>query len=326
MRTGILKALKKSGGYVSGQALCGEFSVSRTAVWKAVEALKSAGYEIESVPRKGYRLLSSPDILTAEEILSEEAGSTRFLQRVEAFSEIDSTNEQVKRLAADGAPEGTLVVAEQQSTGKGRKGRNFLSPPGVGIFMSMLLRPKVRVEDASRITLISALAVQEGIFNATGLNCQIKWPNDIISGKRKLTGILTEMSLEEERISYLVVGIGINVNHTSFPEELKDIATSIRMETGKSIRRAPLLVRVAESFEKYYEIYEKTGDLSALKDRYNELLVNRDREVEVLDETHPYTGISEGINEKGELMVRTREGVKQVSFGEVSVRGIYGYV
>ena len=326
MRTGILKALKKSGGYVSGQALCGEFSVSRTAVWKAVEALKSAGYEIESVPRKGYRLLSSPDILTAEEILSEEAGSTRFLQRVEAFSEIDSTNEQVKRLAADGAPEGTLVVAEQQSTGKGRKGRNFLSPPGVGIFMSMLLRPKVRVEDASRITLISALAVQEGIFNATGLNCQIKWPNDIISGKRKLTGILTEMSLEEERISYLVVGIGINVNHTSFPEELKDIATSIRMETGKSIRRAPLLVRVAESFEKYYEIYEKTGDLSALKDRYNELLVNRDREVEVLDEMHPCTGISEGINEKGELMVRTNEGIKHVSFGEVSVRGIYGYV
>ena len=205
------------------------------------------------------------DNLTEEAIRSVKNDCAWTLRKIVALPETDSTNEVAKKLAAEGAPEGTLVVAEQQSAGKGRCGRSFVSLPGVGIYMSLLLRPKVRIEDVSRITLVSALAVQEGIERTAGLSCGIKWPNDIVSGTKKLTGILTELSLSGKEIQSLVVGIGINVNQDHFPEELSEIATSIRLETGQRLQRADLLVRILESFEKYYGIYEKTGELSALR-------------------------------------------------------------
>ena len=325
MKTELLRSLKSADGFVSGQELCRGLHVSRTAVWKGMEALKAAGYEIEAVPRKGYRLMSCPDEITREALLSEKT-SKWILNDAICFEETDSTNEQAKHYAEKGAEEGTLFCADKQTGGKGRKGRGFISPPGVGIFMSLLLRPKVRIADASRITLVAALAVQEGIFLETGISCRIKWPNDIVHEGKKLTGILTEMSLEEDRISYIVTGIGINVNNDTFSPEIRDIATSLLLETGKKTFRPRLIAKIMDRFENNYEVYLKTGDLSELKDHYNELLVNRDRQVRVLDETVPYDGTAVGINEKGELLVRTGKEVRRVSFGEVSVRGVYGYV
>lgn len=325
MKTKLLRRLKEAGGFISGQTLCRELQCSRTAVWKGMDGLKTAGYEIESVPNKGYRLVSCPDVITAEALLSE-AKSRWVMNEAVCFTETDSTNEQAKLIALQGGKEGTLVAAEAQSAGKGRKGRSFVSPAGEGIFMSLLLRPKVRIEDVARITLVAALAVQEGLKESTGLDCRIKWPNDIVIHGKKLTGILTEMSLEEDRISYVVAGIGINVNNKAFPEELQSLATSVFLETGKETYRAKLIAEVMDRFEKNYEVYLKTGDLSNLYVQYNSLLVNVDERVKVLDEQNPYEGVSRGINEKGELLVVTEQGIRNVAYGEVSVRGVYGYV
>ena len=325
MKADILKNLKETDGFVSGQELCERFSVSRTAVWKVIDALKKEGYEIEAVTRRGYRLVRCPDVLT-EEALCAENRSKQMMTKVVCFPETDSTNEQLKKLAAAGAPHGTLVVADRQTAGKGRRGRTFLSPSGVSIYMSILLRPKIRVQDASMLTLVSALSVQEGILEAAGLPCEIKWPNDVIHQGKKLVGILTEMSLEEERIDYVIVGIGINVNNTAFSPEIADIAGSIYLETGKTTNRAVLIARIMECFERNYELFLKTSDLSGMRARYEALLVNKGKPVRVLDEMQPYDGISEGINDRGELLVRVGEELRHVAYGEVSVRGIYGYV
>ena len=192
--------------------------------------------------------------------------------------------------------------------------------------MSLLLRPDIPPECASMLTLVAAMAVEAGIFLVTGLKGQIKWPNDVILDGKKVCGILTEMSTEMESIHYVIVGIGINVGIREFPEDLQDKATSLILHTDKGVNRAALTAAVAEAWEDYYESFLKTLDLSLLKEEYSKNLVNRDREVKVLTLGNIYTGISRGINERGELLVETADGVRAVMSGEVSVRGIYGYV
>lgn len=325
MKTTILKILKETSGYVSGQELCEQLGVSRTAVWKVIRQLQEEGYAIEAVRNRGYRLSDSGDVFTAAEIKSL-LHTKKIGQNLVFLDVVDSTNNEARRQAEQGAPDGTLVVAVEQSAGKGRRGRSWVSISGTGVWMSLVLRPDFPPECASMLTLVAAMAVRAGIHQVTGLDGQIKWPNDVVLGGKKVCGILTEMSTEMEQIRYVIPGIGINVGIREFPEEIKDVATSLLLCTGKTVKRAVLTAAVAEAWEYYYEKFLSTMDLSLLKEDYDKALVNLGRQVKVLAPGGAYTGISQGINERGELLVETEEGLRTVMSGEVSVRGMYGYV
>lgn len=326
MKVKILSMLRETDGYISGQRLCREFNVSRTAVWKVIEQLKEEGYQIEAVRNRGYHLEKAPDVMWKAEI--ESLLTTKWAGcDVLYFPETDSTNNRAKLLGDEGAPHGTLVVAERQTGGKGRRGRRWESPAGSSIYMSILLRPDILPNQAPMLTLVMALSVAEAIRIRTGRRALIKWPNDIVLNGKKVCGILTEMSTEIQWINYVVIGVGINVNTKNFPEELAETATSIYLENGCLQRRAPLAAEVMKQFEQYYHAFMEVGNLSEILEDYNRLLVNREREVRVLEPGHEFNGQAIGINETGELLVRAEEGViKKVYAGEVSVRGIYGYV
>ncbi|MBD5465343.1 MAG: biotin--[acetyl-CoA-carboxylase] ligase [Lachnospiraceae bacterium] len=326
MKTKILSLLRERQDYVSGQELCDYFGVSRTAVWKVMNQLKEEGYEIEAVKNKGYKLLNQPDILSANEI----AGrlNTKWAGRqLYCLAETDSTNIDAKRLIEEGAPNGTLVIADKQNCGRGRRGRSWSSPGGTAIYMSLALKPSFHPNKASMVTLIMALAVAEGIREVTGLKAFIKWPNDVVLGKKKVCGILTEMNAELDYIHSVVIGTGINVNEQEFPAEIQEIATSLFLEKGEKIIRAQLVASVMEHFEEDYEKFLVREDLSELSKEYNGLLINKDKRVKVLDPKQEWEGTARGINDKGELLVEDDEGkVAEVYAGEVSVRGLYSYV
>ena len=248
-------------------------------------------------------------------------------RRMYYYDEIDSTNTQIKRLAEEDAPHGTLAVADYQSRGKGRRGRAWDSPHGSAIYMSILFRPEIRPDRASMLTLVIGLSVTQAIRSNLGLQAQIKWPNDVVLNGKKLVGILTEMSAQMNYIEYLVTGIGINANLREFPEELEDKATSLQKEIGHKVNRSALIAECMEKIEENYEIFVKTQDLSGLMAAYQEALVNQDQQVRVLEPGHEYTGVARGINAMGELLVEKEDGtITEVYAGEVSVRGLYGYV
>uniref|UniRef100_UPI00402A2DB3 biotin--[acetyl-CoA-carboxylase] ligase n=1 Tax=Agathobacter rectalis TaxID=39491 RepID=UPI00402A2DB3 len=326
MKEEILRLLRSADGYISGQELCNRFGVSRTAVWKAINQLKEAGYEIEAQQNKGYRLMAAPDLMTEAEIKS--LMHTEWVAKeVLYFDTIDSTNTKAQELAEKGYPSGTLVVADKQESGKGRRGRSWVSPSGTGIFMTLMIKPDINPNNASMLTLVAALAVAKAITSVTGEEALIKWPNDIVVNGKKVCGILTEMNAQFDYINHIVVGIGINVHNESFPEEISQMASSLMIEAGgKRFHRAQIIAETMSYFEQYYDTFLKTQDLSALVREYDKLLVNRNKSVRVLDPKEPFDGKAMGITPKGELIVDTWESRKLVSSGEVSVRGIYGYV
>ena len=328
MKTEILKILRSTDGYVSGQELCDKLGVSRTAVWKVIGSLKEEGYEIDSVSRKGYRLLSSPDVVSESEVASRISDGV-FGQRVVSYEITDSTNTRAKQLAEEGAVHGTLVVANMQTAGKGRRGRSWQQEEGSVIAMSLLLRPTFSPDKASMLTLLAAHSVAGAIEAVTRLPAAIKWPNDIVINKKKTVGILTEMSLgvEQAAIDYIVIGIGINVNNTVFPEEIRDMATSLYLEKGERVSRSILIAESMRRLEADYEAFLRTEDLSAILPDYNAHLISMNKEVRVLDPKGEYTGISRGMDVQGELLVERADGeITKVYAGEVSVRGLYGYV
>lgn len=326
MKEEILRLLRSADGYISGQELCNRFGVSRTAVWKAINQLKEAGYEIEAQQNKGYKLMAAPDLMTEAEIKS--LMHTEWVAKeVLYFDTIDSTNTKAQELAEKGYPSGTLVVADKQESGKGRRGRSWVSPSGTGIFMTLMIKPDINPNNASMLTLVAALAVAKAITSVTGEEALIKWPNDIVVNGKKVCGILTEMNAQFDYINHIVVGIGINVHNESFPEEISQMASSLMIEAGgKRFHRAQIIAETMSYFEQYYDTFLKTQDLSALVREYDKLLVNRNKSVRVLDPKEPFDGKAMGITSKGELIVDTWESRKLVSSGEVSVRGIYGYV
>lgn len=292
---------------------------------KVLTLLKEAdGYQIESASRRGYRLLEAPDRLTEAELGSRLENSL-FGKNIIYKEEVDSTNIEIKRQAEAGAPEGTLAVAEFQQQGKGRRGKAWSSPKGSGIWMSFLLRPKLKPEKAAALTLVAALAVSRAVEGLTGLPAQIKWPNDLVIGGKKICGILTEMSSEMDFIHYVVVGIGINANIKEFPKELP-YATSLFLEGGRQYNRAELAAFILKEFEGCYQEFLSKGSLQTLLSDYNSRLVNRDNEVRVIKDKESLRGTARGVNEKGELLVETESGIEPVLAGEVSVRGVYGYV
>ena len=272
MKAKILAALREAEGYVSGQELCERFGVSRTAVWKAINQLKKDGYEIEAVQNRGYRIVGTPDILSENELSS--IRKTDWIgKKIYYYDETDSTNVRASRLAEEGAEHGTLVVADQQDAGKGRRGRGWSSLPGTGIFMTLILKPELNPSNASMLTLVAAMAVAKGITRCTGMEAKIKWPNDIVINGKKVVGILTEMSAQMDYVNHIVVGIGINVNNESFPEEIAQNATSLLLQSGKRVNRAALIEAVWEEFEKYYQLnVEPTARPLAINVDYNNAL------------------------------------------------------
>ena len=242
------------------------------------------------------------------------------------YEEIDSTNVEARRLSQGGAKSGLVVLAEKQTAGRGRRGRTWESPKGENLYFSVLLKPEIRTGQASMLTIVMAYSVAR-VFEEIGLPVQIKWPNDLILSKKKVCGILTEMHLEGCEIEDVVVGVGINVNTTHFPEELLDKATSIYLETDRCTNREELLQKVLAEFQIQYDMFLRIGDLSFIKDSYNQMLVNTNQEVMILEPNSEYQGIALGINDVGELLVRkSNGGIEKVFSGEVSVRGLYRYV
>lgn len=325
MKAAILKILWETGDYVSGQEICEKLGVSRTAVWKVIRQLQEEGYQVDAARSRGYRIIDGPDVMTAEEVESlldtEWAGKP-----VVYYPETDSTNIRIRHLGDEGAPHGTLAVADRQTAGRGRRGRTWESPGGSCIYMSILLRPDLAPEKAPMLTLVMACGVAEGIMDCADVKVQIKWPNDIIVSGKKLAGILTEMSTQVDYINHVTVGVGINVNVQNFPEEIQT-ATSLLSETGTQTKRAPVIAAVMKHFEENYKIFMQTEDMSGLMEKYSSLLVNQGREVLILEKDAEYKAYAEGINQKGELVVLREDGtVENICAGEVSVRGVYGYV
>ncbi len=247
-------------------------------------------------------------------------------KKIYKFQSLDSTNAKAKELAQLGYPHGTVILAKEQTKGRGRSGRTWDSQKDSGIYMTILLRPQMVPDHAHMLTLVAALAVAEAITVHTQTHVQIKWPNDIVIGNRKVCGILTEMSLVDGKMDYVIVGIGVNVHQTTFPDELKEIAGSLYSQCHQHFRRKDIVDGILSQFEQYYAIFFKTQDLSKLKDVYESYLVNLQKEVRVLDPKVPFLGIATGITQNGELIVDTPQGRKLISAGEVSVRGLYGYV
>lgn len=242
------------------------------------------------------------------------------------FDTLDSTNDYGKLLAAQKCVHGTLIVADTQTAGKGRRGRVWQSPKGSTISMSLCLEPNFPAERAAGLTLVMALSVAEAIHEVTNAIPQIKWPNDIVLNGKKICGILTELCFVKEGYA-VILGVGINVNTEEFPEELAKIASSLKVELGKIFSREELIASVMKHFELFYGQYEQTQDFSLLKEQYEKLLANKDCEVRVLDPKEPYHGVAKGITNEGNLVVHCMDGTKrEVYSGEVSVRGLYGYV
>lgn len=240
--------------------------------------------------------------------------------------EIDSTNNWAKKEAAVGGPAGLTAIADIQTQGKGRRGREWKTQGGTNIMMTVLLRPEFSPEKASMLTIVMGLSVAQAIEKETGLQAQIKWPNDVVVSGKKLSGILTEMTTCGTGIDYVVSGVGINVNQTEFPEEIWETATSLYLESGHPFNRASLIASVLVFFEKNYEVFCETKDLTGLIDEYHRLLINKGRVVRVLEPGNEYMAVSHGINELGELLVEREDGrMESIYAGEVSVRGVYGY-
>ena len=317
----LLQLLRASEQFLSGEELSRKLGVTRTAIWKKIEQLRTEGYEIESITRKGYRLRKAPDILTETEIRIHLTPGT-FGASLTALQTVDSTNNEARRLAEKGAPHGSVVVSEEQTGGKGRLGRQWVSPPGSGIWFSVLLRPQALPEEITGITLLSAVAVCRAIRKKTGLDAKIKWPNDVVIGTKKVCGILTELSAEWERVHYLIVGIGVNVNQSAFPPELSERATSLSLETDRPVvERAVLLCTILEEFERLYKQY----GVSSFPEEYRANCITVGRAVSLARAGKNIKGFASGVRDDGALLIQTEnEGTIAATSGEVVVQGIYG--
>lgn len=322
MQKKILDILLNADDFISGQEISEKLGVSRQAVWKAINALKEKGYEIQSVTNRGYRLVSSPNYLN-ESSLKSLLHNKIIGKNLIVLDSVDSTNDYLKKLGNEGCENGTVVVAREQTKGKGRLGRTWQSKKDDGIAFSVLLRPNVAPSEISAITPLAGLAVCKAIREYTKLDCVIKWPNDIIVGRKKLVGILTEMSAEFDAVEYVITGIGINVDHTSFPEEIAFKATSLLLETGRHVDKNEFLACVLEHIENEFVKNNLELTPTALSE-YTDLCATLGRSVTFQRGTRRISGMAVGVSEHGELKVMMSDGtICLVNSGEVTVQGIY---
>lgn len=322
MRKRILDLLRASAGEpVSGEEISKQLEVSRTAIWKHIQSLKNEGYSIESVPKKGYILLESPNRLFPQEILSRL--QTKWLGHSIVYKDlIDSSNNLAKKIANEGCEDGMIVVAEEQGAGKGRLSRGWISPHAKGIWFSVVLKPPFLPEEAPKCTLMSAVAVVKAINKIPGVKAAIKWPNDILLLGKKLVGILTEMSAEFGHINYVVIGIGINTNATpeDYPEEVRPLAVSIADAATAPFTRVELLADILKNMEELYEKVLVEGFKPVLEE-WKQYSCTLGQEVKVIAPDKTYLGTAIDIDEEGLLMVRKEDGiVEKVVAGDVSIR------
>lgn len=306
--------LEQPGQFLSGEEISKRLSISRTAVWKQINKLRNAGYEFEALPRLGYRLTEKPDPLDPAVISAAEAGSPRadnrtFGKQIEMLSSTASTQEDARRLAEEGAPEGTLVVAEEQTGGRGRMGKKFFSPFGKGIWMSIILRPTQPLHLTQQLTLLAGVAVRRAILKTTGVDAGIKWPNDLLIDGRKVCGILLESATEDDVVRYCIAGIGISVNlkEEDYPDELKSIATSLRMVSGRNVNRNELIISILNEMESLYRLYNEQG-FEPIASLWEASSVTMNREVSVHSQRGILTGTAVGLHPSGALLVRNDDG------------------
>ena len=320
MRSDVLELLREAGGCVSGEKIAARLGVTRAAVWKKIAALREAGYDIASAPRSGYILRAAPDRLIEAEI-TKDLGTALVGKKIICYDAVDSTNLVLKQLAHEGAEDGTVVVADSQGTGRGRMERHFFSPPGKGIWVSILLRPTFLPQDAPKCTLMAAVAVARAM-ERFGLRAAIKWPNDIIHKGRKLVGILTEMSAEMDRVDYVVIGIGINVNiaREDFPEELRDTATSLMQMKGTPLPRVAFLQELLRAVDVLYQEVQREG-LAPVLAAWRKYAVTLGQTVRVIGPAgEEFEGVAADIDADGALFVDTKMGRRRVLAGDVSIR------
>ncbi len=328
-REKVLALLReRQGEYLSGETMSRALGISRAGVWKAVEGLRQEGYQIASAPNRGYLLERAPDRLRAGELSGPLSGAL-VGSALLCLDVVDSTNTECKRQAMAGAPEGLVVTAEEQTGGRGRRGRNFQSPKGAGLYLSALLRPKLPPQQVSDFTAWVAVAVCDGIEACCGIRPQIKWTNDIILEGKKLVGILTELGLESESnaLDYLVTGIGINVNQTpeDFSEDVREMATSLSQVLDRTVRRTELAAQVLLALDRMYAGYPaKKEEYLA---RYRAGCITLGRQVQLITPTSRRDAFALEIDDSFDLVVELPDGSREtVTAGEVSVRGMFGYV
>lgn len=317
-----LLRLLGDGAWRSGEEIAGELGVTRAAVWKAVERLRRQGYAIDAAAGRGYRLAGTTDRLLPGEIRP--AVEPRRLRGPVVHRDVvDSTNRLAIDLARDGAEEGTAVVAEEQTAGRGRLGRTWESPPRLNLYLSVVLRPPMPPVDVPLLALVAAVAVAEAIAAETGLRAEIKWPNDVLLGGRKAAGILTELEAEADRVRFVVLGIGVNLNagRDDLPPELRDKATSLARECGRPVDRAGFTARLLERLDADYDELLAAG-FTGLRRRYEERHALTGRWVAV-EGARRIEGEVRGIDADGALLVETTAGVERVLSGEVTLAGAY---
>lgn len=322
MEEKILNKLRESKDYVSGEYLSSFFQVSRTAIWKHIKILKSKGYNIEGISNKGYKLISSPDLLTKSELLPL-IKTSKIGKNIIHFDNIDSTNIKAKELAKDGAEDGTIIISEEQSFGSGRFSRNWNSPKG-GIWCTIILRPTIPPTEAPKITQIAAAAVYKTLSDLNIIST-IKWPNDILLDNKKLCGILTEMKCDMDRVHYLIVGIGINVNidECDFEKTLRSTATSLKIQYKKDFRRSEILSNFLNHFEKLYNSFLNTLNLSETIKicRENSDIFGKQAKLITYNNEEIVTCLS--LTDSGNLIVRDSSGKEKIVItGEISFNAL----
>jgi len=318
----ILRLLKKHPStFISGEELSRRLNVSRTAVWKRIRHLRSLGYKIEASTRSGYRLIQSPDILAPSEL--KPLLRVKWLGKtIHYFHALDSTNSKAYELASRGAEEGEIVIAESQAKGKGRLGRNWFSPPYLNLYLSVILRPKISPHQAPFITLMAAVATAEAIEKTSGLQSSIKWPNDILLSGRKIAGLLNEIKSETDRIHFVILGIGVNLNvdEKMFPKEIRSIATSMKREMGQAVSRKDFLALLLKELEKWYTVFLKEGG-TVILNSWRERAQIKGRQVKMTSFGETIAGRAIDVDSDGALIIETRRGErKRVVAGDVEYR------
>jgi BirA family biotin operon repressor/biotin-[acetyl-CoA-carboxylase] ligase len=317
----ILSALRVNPDGVSGTELAEKLGVSRAAIWARIEELRRLGYDIEAGPHFGYRLVSVPDVLHADDLLAR-LHKTKIIGRdIRVFEQTTSTNDVIEKLARDGVKEGVVVFAESQTKGRGRLGRKWISPAHKGLWFSLLLRPNLRPQEATRLTVASATALRRAIHSETGLNPEIKWPNDILVHGKKVAGILTEMSAELDRIQHIILGIGVNVNTSAseFQPELRKLATSLKIESGRAISRADLVTAILYELDRDYA-HVCTGGFTALADEWEAHCTTIGRNVTIQIGGRRLRGRAESLSDDGALLLRTEHGhLEPIIGGDVTL-------
>ena len=312
-------------GAISGADLSQRLNISRTAIWAHIEQLRQLGYEIEASPHLGYRLLNTPDLLHADDLSSRLMNQPIIGRTIQVFQETTSTNDIAEKLALDGVKEGVVVIAESQTHGRGRLGRAWISQPHKGLWMSILLRPKISPQSATQFTAAAAVALARAIKRETMLSPKIKWPNDIHINGKKIAGILTEMAAEMDSIHHLIIGLGININHerNDFPTDLQSIASSLRIESNRSYPRADIAVAVLEELERVYNDIQ-SQQFTAIAEEWERSCVTLGQQVTIQMGTRVLQGFAESLDSDGALLLRTQHGrLERIIGGDVSIKG-YG--